>query len=56
MNNIAIKNAFVAGNATRKVPATPRGRALHTVDWFMNGQRRLSDYDNRGVNIRSLAR
>ena len=24
---------------------TARGRALHTVDWFLNGERHLNDYD-----------
>lgn len=46
MEITAVKN-FGNGIETRKtVPTTPRGRALYTVDWFLNGTPVLRNHDN----------
>ena len=37
-------------------PVTSRGRALFTVDWFLNGRTILYDYDNPDLVIRDLSR
>jgi len=35
-----------------KLPASPRGRALFTVDWFLNGKPVLNNHDNPGLTLR----
>lgn len=40
-------------NKQTPVPNTPRGRALHTVDWFMNGQPVLRDHDNPCLTLKN---
>lgn len=32
-------------------PTTPRGRALYTVDWFLNGKPVLRNHDNPQLSI-----
>ena len=33
------------------IPQTPRGRALYTVDWFLNGRPVLSHHDNKRQSL-----
>jgi|GEM_PF-3464022 hypothetical protein len=54
MSNMAIKNMIRTTRTHFQVPVTPRGRALHTVDWFMNGKPTRQDYDNAEISIKSL--
>lgn len=54
MNNLAINKVIGVNNGTRRVPATPRGRALHTVDWFMNGKPVLNNHDNSNIKLEHL--
>lgn len=35
-------------------PVTARGRALHTIDWFMNGIPATIDHDNLQYDIRDI--
>ena len=35
------------------LPVTPRGRALYTVDWFLNGKPVLSNHDNPCMTLRN---
>ncbi|MCG6975457.1 MAG: hypothetical protein LJE56_03490 [Acidiferrobacterales bacterium] len=54
MSNMAINDMI---NTTRdyfNVPATPRGRALHTLDWFMNGKRTLNFYDDTSIKFNDV--
>lgn len=37
------------------VPTTPRDRALHTVNWFFNGDHTLSHY-SLGLKVQDLGR
>ena len=34
------------------VPTTPRGRALYTVDWFLNGKPVLQHHDHPRMTLR----
>lgn len=34
---------------------TTRGNALYTVDYYMHGKQTISNYDEKGVQIKSLA-
>ena len=38
------------------IPATPRGRALHTVDLLLNGKPTLDDYDEPGIKTQVVLR
>ena len=33
------------------LPTTPRGRALYTVDWFLNGTPVLRNHDNPSIKL-----
>ena len=39
------------GNST--IPLTARGRALYTVDWFINGKPILANHDNPRMTLRN---
>ena len=46
MNTLILSLPLWSQRPTRKVPTTSRGRALYTIDWFLNGQPVLRDHDN----------
>ena len=46
MEITAVKNFGNGFETQRTIPTTPRGRALHTVDWFLNGKPVLRNHDN----------
>jgi hypothetical protein len=49
---IANVRNFGNGIETEKtVPMTPRGRALYTVDWFLNGKPVLRNHDNPNLKL-----
>jgi len=49
---IANVRNFGNGIETEKtVPTTPRGRALYTVDWFLNGRPVLRNHDNPSLKL-----
>ena len=52
MKSLAIKTALFRNGNTRLVPHTPRGRALHTVDWFLNGKPVLRNHDNPKLKLK----
>ncbi|MDH5179016.1 MAG: hypothetical protein OEZ39_01600 [Gammaproteobacteria bacterium] len=35
------------------VPTTPRGRALYTLDWFLNGRPVLRRHDNPCLTVKN---
>ncbi len=39
---------------TKNIPETERGRALHTVAWFMHGTAQSINYDHRHLTIRDI--
>jgi hypothetical protein len=45
MNTSTLKALDIIHNQARSLPVTPRGRALHTVDWFLNGKPVLRKHD-----------
>lgn len=40
---------------TDYVPATPRGRALFTIDYFLNGRPTTDDHDSKLCTLARLA-
>ena len=52
MKTIAIENPVYNSKQKTSIPVTPRGRALYTVDWFLNGKPVLSNHDNPRVTLR----
>ena len=45
MNTLSITPAFTRQTGKRSIPSTPRGRALYTTAWFLNGTPRMTNYD-----------
>lgn len=54
MNSTAIKEMIETTRSYFNVPVTPRGRAIHTVDWFMNGERTRSNYDDTRIKMQDV--
>ena len=52
MNILTVKNAFLQSTGEYDVPKTAKGRALYTVDWFLNGKPVLRNHDNPRVQLR----
>ena len=51
MEILTVKNFGNVIETPRTVPVTPRGRALHTIDWFLNGKPVLRNHDNPHVKL-----
>lgn len=51
MNANTISVTYTAQKNTKHVPVTPRGRALYTIDWFLNGTPVLRNHDNPQLSI-----
>ena len=51
----ALTLKLVAHNQARhnNLPTTPRGRALYTIDWFMNGRPVLNNHDNPNLTLKN---
>lgn len=54
MNSIVIDNLIETTRRHFQVPATPRGRALRTVDWFLNGQQAIENHDDRRIPLTAV--
>ena len=54
MSNMAIQNMIDTTRDHFNVPVTPRGRALHTLDWFLNGKRTLNNYDDPSIKLKDV--
>ena len=52
MNTTNLQNPYYSKDANTKLPTTPRGRALHTIDWFLNGKPVLRSHDNPQLDLR----
>jgi hypothetical protein len=53
MSTLTLKtHSHIGKPAKQSIPQTPRGRALFTVDWFLNGRPVLRDHDNSRLDIR----
>lgn len=46
----------VVVNPARAVPNTGRGRALHSIDWFLNGRPALGHHDHPQANLGDIGR
>jgi hypothetical protein len=51
MTTLILKRAFVKNQKDESVPVTGRGRALYTVDWFLNGKPVLRNHDNPNLQL-----
>jgi len=51
MNTNTISFTFTKLESARTLPVTPRGRALFTLDWFLNGSPVLRNHDNPQLSI-----
>jgi hypothetical protein len=54
MNILVLKTARIVsrdGSSNTQIPSTPGGRALFTVDWFVNGKPVLRNHDDSGQSL-----
>ena len=51
MNTKVFAHSYKSQTDTRNLPTTPRGRALYTIDWFLNGKPVLRNHDNPQMSI-----
>ena len=51
MNTIAIEIDNKQTIQSNQIPVTARGRALYTIDWFLNGKPTQYDHDNPGMPV-----
>jgi hypothetical protein len=56
MSTIAIEEVIETTRKAFGIPATPRGRALQTLDWYANGKRNFSNYDDPRIQVRDIVR
>ena len=52
MSIITLRIPFI-GTKKTNIPVTPRGRALFTTDWYLNGRPVLSNHDNPRITLRN---
>jgi hypothetical protein len=53
MTTLTMKRAVVKSKNENTVPVTGRGRALYTVDWFLNGKPVLRNHDNPNLMLKN---
>jgi hypothetical protein len=46
MNTKVFATHYKSKPDTQNLPTTSRGRALYTIDWFLNGKPALRNHDN----------
>jgi hypothetical protein len=51
MNTNTLVPPYKSQSGTGNLPTTPRGRALYTIDWFLNGKPVLRNHDNPHLSI-----
>jgi len=54
MSTIAIDDMIETTRKAFKLPVTERGRALRTLDWYMNGRRTVDNYDDPNLKVQHL--
>lgn len=52
MKTLKLQTSQQAGQLVTSHPVTPRGRAVYTLDWFLNGQPTLPNPDNQTLYVR----
>ena len=52
MNTLIFRLPVLAKKTSTGVPTTPRGRALYTTDWFLNGRPVLHNHDNPCLTLK----
>ena len=54
MNSLTIPQSEMHHESKLTTPVTRRGRALHTIDWFLNGKPVLQYHDNTLLTLERL--
>jgi len=54
MSTLVIDNLIDNAREHFNVPKTQRGRMLHTLDWYMNGKRTVTNYDDPRLTVQDL--
>lgn len=54
MNTLLLINTSARQQAGKNIPSTARGRALHTVEWFLYGSPRSIDYDSETMPTKGV--
>lgn len=54
MTSMAMKMTYQDSLNKTDAPVTARGRALYTIDWFLNGRPATVDHDDLQSGIRSI--
>ena len=52
MNTSTISLPVISIKRTHPLPTTARGRAMYTIDWFLNGQPSSHNHDNPSLTIK----
>lgn len=53
MTTNIVKTSYGIQGKQQYLPSTGRGRALYTIDWFLNGKPVLRNHDNPQLTIRN---
>ena len=53
MKTITLQSSTQQNRTESNLPVTPRGRALYTTDWFLNGTPVLRYHDNPRMTLRN---
>jgi hypothetical protein len=54
MNSLTIPQSEMRHESKLTVPVTKRGRALYTMDWFINGKPVLQYHDNSLLTLERI--
>ena len=55
MNTLALQIHNAKQKHQHNLPVTPRGRALHTVAWFLNGNKTQNNFDHPNLSVDRLS-
>lgn len=56
MNASSITMPIINSKKTHVLPTTSRGRALYSVDYFLNGKPLLRNHDNPQLSVKNVSR
>lgn len=55
MKTITIETPISVRMDQAAIPVAPRGRALYTIDWFMNGTPTRSNHDDQPMTLQQVS-
>ena len=53
MKTLTLQSLIQPSKSETSLPRTPRGRAIYTTDWFLNGKPVLRNHDNPRMTLRN---